>query len=1668
MTISEFDLQEVRKLHEKSLHLQAYNLANSIAPISEWKDPEAVLLASHIVFQLGAVKLSEKLVKKVWRNNKNHPRALFYRAADILHSKGALPTLVFLNKYGQHFQGDEKLTSWWYSLYSQVFTQLRDFKTADLWHQKAAEIRPNESWVWVAKSYTLEQQDLYQKSLEIARKAYQLDKTQRTTISQLANILMLLERYEEALEILNSAANELENFWILRQLADLQTELGLHSQSLQSFERMFELFPFHEKEIEKFLYAGWSDAAYMNGDIPKAIEFAEKSQSPFHLKIQENLKTLKGDEKRVHLKLGFIRQHHLTCAPATISNIARFWQKKAEHLELADQMCYEGTPAYKERIWATENGWETREFTVNWENTVELIDRGIPFTLATIHPGGGHLQAIVGYDEKRRTMLVRDPYYQRFDEFLADELLENQKSNGPRGMALVPKDKAQLLDGLNFLESRHYDYLFEVDSALEKHNRQKALESLASMEKEFPEHRLTWSARWALAAYDSNTPKLLKAVEALQKKFPDDLNLKMSYLSISQEFISRDEKIKILEEFCKSEKPDPLLWQMFGYELSLDANSHQRAFHWLYKSLRKIPNHGATIRFIADILWSKRQFEDSLKLYWFASCLHDKDEQFSYSYFVSARFLKKEDEAIQYLYDRFKRFGHQSNLPIRTLFFALCELGRTVEAFEVLDQAIRKRTDDGELKLFAADAKFRFGSQDEATKLVKEAKDKSSSVIWLRNDANISEMQGNLQSALENWKEVVKIEPSSPEAHEKIAGLLSALEGKASAQQYLRKVSREFPFNRYLQKLRLEYLSEDLTEAIAVLRDLVRLNPKDAWSQRELAIWLCRVKKYEKALEIAQTAVQIEPNESVSYSTLGFVFSQSGKKEEAVAAFKRSLSLSIDTSFSIYEWIKLCRTSLEKTETLKYIYKQLRSQVSFGEGVSAYRDVAKRILEPETLLNELKQLHTENKNSWFFSSAVTQQLIDMHKLEEAQLLAHENTEKYPLIYQVWLDLSLICRLQGNNELEIKALKQALIINSSWSYGFQRLCEALERGNHLAEAEIEMRKALTRMPNDYFLQGYLAEVLWKSNKKEEALKLVCKAVLLKSDYDWGWEMIKIWGKELDQPDLAIEMGRELTIKKPKDINSWLRYAQNLDTGTFSSVQLNVIEDALKLDPKNELGLAMKANSLSDTRRFDEATAVCQTINDQGYQPDRLAYVQSGVEFNRGDFPKAVNTLENLAKTSPDYFPAWERLAIIYRQSEETKEDYLRVTEEMTRLAPQDATVFGYLGEAYQEINQREKAKKAFRQAITISPEYDFAGFSLFNLYFEDGDTENCRNILDILDKFVKGENTLIRKIAFTAKEGDADQTEKLWKELCFSQEAGIPQFDYVFQKFKETDFSQKEFILQTLHNSALDKTANPLVGRYLIEKEWKMKGEKTSLDLLKHLELNEKIWEEAVKKFMELLLEERPSGLQKFIDKNQDKLKRSTSVWALVGYALNSIDSNKAAQKWFSDWEDRKDVEAWMLWNYSIVLRRLKKNDEAKIINQKALNVKSDDAVNQHLLMICLDELLTENFSSAIETFSQINPRVMSEWDNYFYLLLSDSLEIYRNKENNLIEETHQSIENLINHNLSLPYLWHDKVIKDYFERTAKVVLKLCENNWLKLKLRFKILLSKIRFHLNSN
>ncbi len=269
-----------------------------------------------------------------------------------------------------------------------------------------------------------------------------------------------------------------------------------------------------------------SDAHYQLGDLAQAAEHARRAKNGFHEQIAGRLASPPANARVVTVPVPFVRQHEMTCAPATFSAISTYWNAPVDHLGLARRICYDGTPGHEERNWAEENGFTVREFRATWETAVALLDRGVPFTLATVETSSAHLQAIVGYDGIRGTIFIRDPYLKHHSEAIGDKWIADYEFSGPRSMVFLPKSEAHRIDGIELPDAPLYDLRFQIDRALHRHDRPAAAAALAALESQAPAHRMTLSARRDIASYDANQPESLAATEALLALFPECNNLR--------------------------------------------------------------------------------------------------------------------------------------------------------------------------------------------------------------------------------------------------------------------------------------------------------------------------------------------------------------------------------------------------------------------------------------------------------------------------------------------------------------------------------------------------------------------------------------------------------------------------------------------------------------------------------------------------------------------------------------------------------------------------------------------------------------------------------------------------------------------------------------------------------------------------------------------------------------------------------------------------------------------------------------------------------------------------------------------------------------------------------------------------------------------------------------
>ena len=443
MDVSADELGRIGELYDRGMYLQAWQASTRVGPLREWRGTSARVLAGRLAGNLGAQRLGRVLHFRAWRDDREDLEALYSYAYAILDRRGPLDAWVLLRAGGDFAAAPEPLRADLYALRAEVAALLRDFDTADHWLGRAEKIAADRAWFHVARARILEHEDRYPDALAAVRRALDLRPWYRPAVQTMGHLLQLLDRDPEALAFLREASRRIESGAVAVQLAALEVELGHHAEARLTCERIEQLYPLLENEMRMWLHARKCDTAYACGDHAAAREWASKIDNPFYQRFAERLGAGQTDGRRVQLPVGFVRQHHMTCAPATLSAHQPLLGMPAEHLEVAEEICYDGTPAHSERQWAEQNGWVAREFTVTWDGAVRAARPRHPVhahdrRAGQRPPPGGHRLR----QPPRHAASSATPTSATTASSIAEQLFERYKSTGPRGMALVPRAKA--------------------------------------------------------------------------------------------------------------------------------------------------------------------------------------------------------------------------------------------------------------------------------------------------------------------------------------------------------------------------------------------------------------------------------------------------------------------------------------------------------------------------------------------------------------------------------------------------------------------------------------------------------------------------------------------------------------------------------------------------------------------------------------------------------------------------------------------------------------------------------------------------------------------------------------------------------------------------------------------------------------------------------------------------------------------------------------------------------------------------------------------------------------------------------------------------------------------------------------------------------------------------
>jgi cellulose synthase operon protein C len=1010
-------IERINDLYNTGRCVDAANAALEAGHPQTWRGGKALCLAGRLLPQVGASRLGMLLTLRAYRETPADPEVALhylYRAPRL----GNMQTWEQAQRLELRPQTDDKVRANLLAMRGGLAAVYRDFSTAWSLQNEGERLLPDNAWMQVEAAEILLKEERREEGLARLERALELRPWYRPAVQYRARVLHLLKRYDEAVAYLTEATRHLQNAPVVDQLISLKRELDDPAGMEELLHLADRYCPLADGATREMHAARRTDILCLKEDFSAAAAEADKVTGEYYSRLAKRLREVPPDRKPKRLRLPFtyVLQNHNTCGPATIAALVQYWQRPISMEQIVDSICYDGTYDHTERSWALTNDFAVREFRITEEATRLLIDNQAPFAMATTEVGSGHLQAMVGYDEVRASFFIQDPSEPHYREVAAENFLKEYSLNGPRGMVIVPKEKAEWLASLPLPEADAYDVNYAFHKALSTWQRGDAVAELTRLRREHPGHRLTLLAELSLASFDADETRQESCIQALLELYPDDPRL-ITWQLNNLRALGKD-TVPLLKSMQHAERSHPAFVMQLARWQSDDARQWKEAISTLWRSHRMMPVDGSTLNLLADVLRlsGQRAPDDVLVYHRFAAAYADKVEHYARRWFSMANSRGKQAEALEWLQRRVRDYGAKSAGPALTYAQSLDSLGKP-EFVQVLRDAVALRPEDGELLLALARACTREGKVEEAAEILARAEGRCSAGLLLRAQASQNRWKGDREKELYCWRQLLDYEPLAMDAHAAVADDFQTRQGPAAALEYYQRLHHRFPqhygvFQSLVQRLHEESPERALTQA----QEMAQAFPSDVWCRREMALILANLGRHEDAIHVAKEAVDLCHTDPMSHCILGGCYARAQRNQEAVESYRFTLKRDVNQSQAIHNLVNLGQTTEGQLNALGFIREEMIKQRLTGEGLHAYRDCAFTVLDPGELRQQLQEIWKARPDLWESWSVYSAQILESGgDSSEALLLAREATERFALIPGAWLDLSKTAALLGESE-----------------------------------------------------------------------------------------------------------------------------------------------------------------------------------------------------------------------------------------------------------------------------------------------------------------------------------------------------------------------------------------------------------------------------------------------------------------------------------------------------------------------------------------------------------------------------------------------------------------------------------------------------------------------------
>ena len=860
-------LAELQKLYDRNRFLEAFRESagywNPSVRLQDFSSDE-LILGGRLATRLGGRRLSRWLFRAALDRNPSDARVRYFtshirgrnwRFFDQLRAWEASPELS---------GADPDTQASWLASQAVIWASLRDFTQAHWLLARAHSYQPMNDWVLSCESDVFGFQDRWSEALQSAELAWENNPGAPYSAHSLGESLLKLRGVSESAERLACAAETGESYevahlalWHLCALAETlegEQRLRILGRAKKMAERLPILAPLADREARTLFARGRLDIAELEDDHEAMEHWAEEVRSPFHRTV---LKNLRRNPKGQRIRLPFTRavQKHDACLPTSIASALAAMGMHIDPDEITSELTFGGTPEWAAAQWLEKRGLVVRFFAVTPEIAARLIKNGFAFVVTLEADASAHAVAVVGLDEAAGTLLVHDPQAWRTTEYLIESIGQGEAPLGPKGMAVVPGDRVELLDQL--LPAPDVEAVTATEDyhrATILHGPAAAREIVDKLRRNQPSHPITRLLSAFQAVEDGRVGTALNEFQHLLRAFPNSAHVRARLLSscraLGNTALMRATLASVVERGMLPGIQSQQNWvyppgayvSEYADLLRASVEARDRASSLLHGAIHRESTCAQAWHVLGDLLSGSQDAARALLGYRIASGLASNSEHYARAYCDALGNSRREEDGLKWLEDRVRQFGRspQAVATWVTWISALEDWGRPEQALAAAEEALKQHENSPELLAFVVPFVARMGQWEKAEALLKRLEAGGNPGLFLEAAVYFYRMRGDIAESVRHAEDWVRELPLATQARRELLHSIAKHDGPVAS---LERASRWLSTNRghddleEIYCLQLDRASAPRWKKYLLLRRRTRRNPDDGWAWRELVFF---------------------------------------------------------------------------------------------------------------------------------------------------------------------------------------------------------------------------------------------------------------------------------------------------------------------------------------------------------------------------------------------------------------------------------------------------------------------------------------------------------------------------------------------------------------------------------------------------------------------------------------------------------------------------------------------------------------------------------------------------------------------------------------------------------------------------------------------------------------